>query len=85
MGGWFTATDAILWAGFWIAAYLAAAGLVFLATLATFDGCLGRIPDDGARPPLRRPGKSTLSNDELLALVPSSSGAFDEDPEGDGE
>jgi ABC-type transport system involved in multi-copper enzyme maturation permease subunit len=83
--GWFTSADAILWALFWIAAYVVAARLLFQATLATFDGCLGRIPDDGVRPPSRRQGKSTLSTDELLALVPSSSGEFHEDPEGGDE
>jgi len=83
--GWFTASDAILWALLWTIVYAGASRLQFLATLASFDGCLGRIPDDGARPESRPPGRSTLSNDELLALVPSSSGAFDEDREGGDE
>jgi ABC-type Na+ efflux pump permease subunit len=82
--GSFTSTDAVLWALFWIAAYAAAAGLLFQATLADFDDCLGRIPDDGVRPPVR-PGKSALSADELLALVPSSSEELDEDREGGDE
>ena len=39
---------------FWIAVHFAVAACVFLATLATFDHCLGRVPDGGTSPPLRR-------------------------------
>jgi ABC-type transport system involved in multi-copper enzyme maturation permease subunit len=66
----FIATETTLWAILWIVAYVGAAALLFWATLATFDGCLGRIPDDGARPPSRVPGRSSLSSAQLLALVP---------------
>ena len=36
--------------------------VLFLATLATFDRCLGRIPDDGTSPPSRRPTRSSLTH-----------------------
>jgi ABC-type transport system involved in multi-copper enzyme maturation permease subunit len=84
-GARFTATEAILWALIWIVAYIGAAMLLFGATVATSDGRLGRIPDDGVRPPSRRPGHSSLSTAELLALVPSSSEGFPEDPEAEDE
>jgi ABC-type Na+ efflux pump permease subunit len=85
MGGRFTPTEAILWALIWIVAYVLAAAFLHRATLATFDGCLGRIPDDGVRPPSRRSGRSSLSKTELLALVPSSSEGFPEDPDAEDE
>jgi ABC-type transport system involved in multi-copper enzyme maturation permease subunit len=83
--GRFTEAEAIVWALLWIVVYVGAAALLFLATLATFDGCLGRIPDDGPSPVSRRPGKSSLSTAELLALVPSLSEDFGEDREDDDE
>jgi ABC-type transport system involved in multi-copper enzyme maturation permease subunit len=85
IAGDFGSTEAIFWGFFWVAAYIGAAVLLFRATLATFDDCLGRIPDNGARPPSRPPGCSSLSSAELLALVPSLSEEFDEDPEGGDE
>ncbi len=81
----FTATDAVAWALFWIVVYVGAAAFLFWVALTTFDGCLGRIPDDGARPPSRRPGKSSLSTEELLALASSSPEGFDEDREAEDE
>jgi ABC-type transport system involved in multi-copper enzyme maturation permease subunit len=76
----FTFDDTIFWALIWILAYIGAAALLYRATLATFDGCLGRIPDDGARPPTHRAGRSSLSSAELLALVPSSSEVGEQGP-----
>jgi hypothetical protein len=58
----------------WIIVISGLAALLFAATAATFDCCLGRA-SDGTRPPSSRPGRSSLSPDELLALVPS---AFEE-------
>ncbi len=85
LAGGFDFPGTIFWGLFWVAAYIGAAVLLFRATLATFDDCLGRIPDDGARPPSPLLGRSSLSSAELLALVPSSSEDFEEDPEaGDG-
>ena len=57
----------------WIAAHVAVAGFLYLATLATFDHCLGRVPEDGPRPPLRRRSRSSLTHAELLAMVPTVS------------
>jgi ABC-type transport system involved in multi-copper enzyme maturation permease subunit len=64
----------LVWTITWIVVHAGVAGFLYLATLATFDHCLGRIPDDGARPPALRPGRSSLTQAELLALVPSASG-----------
>jgi hypothetical protein len=50
-------------------------------TAATFDGCLGRISDRAERPADGRPARSALTSAQLLALVPSSSDAYEEDPE----
>jgi ABC-type transport system involved in multi-copper enzyme maturation permease subunit len=66
-----------VWAFGWIVVLAVVAATLFGATLATFDGCLERIPDDGLRLPPRPRGRSSLSTDELLALVPSA----DEDEE----
>jgi hypothetical protein len=85
IGGGFGYTETILWGFIWVAAYIGAAVFLYRVTLATFDGCLGRIPDDGARPRSRLLGKSSLSTAELLALVPSSSEEFEEDPDGEDE
>ncbi len=83
-GARFTATEAILWALIWIVAYVGAAMLLFGATVATFDGCLGRIPDAGMRPTARRPGRSSRSASGRLALVPSSA-PYEEDLAVEGE
>ena len=58
---------AIVWTGI----YVAASMLLNAITRATFDDRLGRIPDDGLRPPSRPRGRSSLSAAELVALVSS--------------
>jgi ABC-type Na+ efflux pump permease subunit len=64
----------------WIIVIAGFAALLFEMTVATFDHCLGRA-SEGARPRPRRPGRSSLSPDELLALVPSGSeGEYDGEP-----
>ena len=57
----------------WIAVLCGVSAALFSATLASFDDCMGRIPDSGMRPPARPRARSALSADELLALVPSHS------------
>ncbi len=57
----------------WIFVCIGVAASLFRITLATFDRCLGRIPDAAALRPSRKPRRSSLSTDELLALVPSAS------------
>jgi ABC-type transport system involved in multi-copper enzyme maturation permease subunit len=64
--------EVFFWAFAWIVAFAGVAAALFYATLATFDHCLGRIPATGLRPPARPRGQSSLSDAELLALVPSS-------------
>jgi ABC-type transport system involved in multi-copper enzyme maturation permease subunit len=59
---------AILWA----AIYAGAAVFLNWITHSTFDDRLGRIPDSGLPRP-RPSGLSSLSPDELLAMVPTSS------------
>jgi ABC-type transport system involved in multi-copper enzyme maturation permease subunit len=54
----------------WIVVLAIVAAALFNVTHATFDGCLGRIPDGGLRPP-RRPARSSMSEAELLAMVRS--------------
>jgi ABC-type transport system involved in multi-copper enzyme maturation permease subunit len=64
----------------WIVVIAGFSALLFQLTVATFDQCLGRA-SEGARPQPRRPGRSSLSPDELLALVPSASeGEYDGEP-----
>ena len=58
----------------WLMVCIGVAALLFRVTLATFDRCLGRIPETAALRPSRKPRRSSLSTDELLALVPSASG-----------
>jgi ABC-type transport system involved in multi-copper enzyme maturation permease subunit len=58
----------------WLFVCIGVAALLFRITLATFDRCLGRIPETTALRPSRKPRRSSLSTDELLALVPSASG-----------
>jgi ABC-type transport system involved in multi-copper enzyme maturation permease subunit len=66
-------SDVFVWTFSWIAALTSVAAVLFAATLATFDGCLGRIPDEGMRRPSPpRRGRSSLSAAELLAMMPSS-------------
>jgi hypothetical protein len=76
--------ETAVWMAVWIVVDIVIAALLFLATLATFDRCLGRIPDEGARPG-RPPGRSSLSQAELLALVPSASETGEEDFEAEDE
>jgi ABC-type transport system involved in multi-copper enzyme maturation permease subunit len=74
IAGGFDFQAVIFWAIFWIVAYVGAAALLYAAALRTFDACLGRMPDDGPQPwglPRRR---SSLSDDELVELVPSAFG-----------
>jgi ABC-type transport system involved in multi-copper enzyme maturation permease subunit len=68
-----TPEDLLRCAVIWFLVYSVVAASLFRATLATFDRCLGRIPDDVARPPSSRPRRSSLTPAELLALVPSGS------------
>ena len=57
---------------FWIVmSGMAAAGL-FKAAVATFDACMGRIPDEGMAPPTS-PDEASPTIDELLERVPRSS------------
>lgn len=79
-----TPAELLLAAVVWIAIDLAVAAGLYYATLQTFDRCLGRIPDDGISP-ARPPSYSSLSTDELLALVPSRSSSLDQDPDPDDE
>jgi ABC-type transport system involved in multi-copper enzyme maturation permease subunit len=72
IAGGSTFDDLLAGAILWIAAYIGATVFLNRMTLSTFDRCLGRIPDDGLRPPSRPRGRSSLSAAELLALVPSS-------------
>ncbi len=65
--------DMFFWTTIWILVHAGVSSLLYRATLATFDRCLGRIPEDGVRPPGRRSGRSAMSQAELLALVPSAS------------
>jgi ABC-type transport system involved in multi-copper enzyme maturation permease subunit len=62
------------WGVIWLFVCIGVAALLFRITLATFDRCLGRIPDTTALRPSRKPRRSSLSPDELLVLVPSASG-----------
>jgi ABC-type transport system involved in multi-copper enzyme maturation permease subunit len=73
-----TRGEMFIWMIIWILVHAGVAAYLFRATLGTFDGCLGRIPDAGARPG-RPPGRSSLTRAELLALVPSTSGTLEED------
>jgi ABC-type transport system involved in multi-copper enzyme maturation permease subunit len=73
IAGGATFDDLVVGAVLWIAAYIGIALFLNWITLSTFDGCLGRIPDVGLRPPPRPRRRSSLSEAELLALVPSSS------------
>ncbi len=77
-GGSQISGELTLWALFrcgvtWLFVCIGVAALLFRVTLATFDRCLGRIPETGASRPAQ-PRRSSLSPDELLALVPSASG-----------
>jgi hypothetical protein len=73
-----------IWMIIWILVHAGVAAYLFRATLGTFDGCLGRIPDAGVRPG-RPPGRSSLSQAELLALVPSASEIGEEEFESEDE
>jgi ABC-type transport system involved in multi-copper enzyme maturation permease subunit len=77
--------DIVVWTLLWIVVHAGLAGLLYLATVATFDRCLGRIPEDGARPTVGPPGRSSMTEAELLALVPSVSGIGVEDLEDEDE
>ena len=61
-----------LWGVVWLVLHSVAAALLFRATLATFDRCLGRIPEVGRRPVSGRPGRSSRAPAKPLALVLSS-------------
>jgi hypothetical protein len=74
-----TRSDVWLPMAAWIVVISSLAGLLFGATVATFDRCLGRISDDATRPPSSRPGRTSLTTAELLALVPSVPGEYEED------
>jgi hypothetical protein len=63
--------EVFLWIFGWILVLAIVAANLFGAAAATFDGCLGRIPDSGLPRPRPR-GLSSLSPDELLAMVSSS-------------
>ncbi len=80
-----TLGDLIRGAFLWIPAFIGVAAVLFWVALISFDGCLGRIPDDGMRSPSRRPGRSSRSASELLALVPSSSEPYEADLEVEGK
>ena len=82
-GGFVRQEDLYFGMVLWIAAHVAVAGLLYLATLATFDRCLGRTPEDGTLPPLRRPSRSSLAHAELLAMVPAVREEYERDPEPD--
>ncbi len=56
----------------WVVIHSGLAAVLFWATLATFDRCLGRTSDDGSRPPPRRLGRSSRAPARPLALVLSS-------------
>ncbi len=71
--GMTTPDDTILWTSLWIVAFVGAAAFLYWATLATFDDCLGRIPDGGGRRSSRRPAPSSRSTAKRLALARSSS------------
>ena len=64
-----TRADFFAWTVLWILLLAGIAWTLFQAALTTFDDCLGRIPDAGLPRPLP-PGRSSLSADELLAMVP---------------
>jgi ABC-type transport system involved in multi-copper enzyme maturation permease subunit len=83
VAGGLSREDMLLWTVTWILVHAGAAAFLYLATLATFDRCLGRVPDDGARPPARRPVRSSLTQAEILALVPSASGIGEDLEDGD--
>ncbi len=51
----------------WIVVYLAASAFLYLAAEASFDRCLGRIPDDGRRPLARWPGRLSMARGRRLA------------------
>jgi ABC-type transport system involved in multi-copper enzyme maturation permease subunit len=76
--------ETAVWMVVWIVIDFGIAALLFLATRATFDRCLGRIPDEGTRPG-RPPGRSSLTQAELLALVPSASETGEEEFESEDE
>jgi hypothetical protein len=61
-----------VWTSGWIVALAIAAAALFGMAVGTFDACLGRTPDAGIRPPKLPGWQSSLSPDELLALVPTS-------------
>jgi hypothetical protein len=65
--------DVLDWTFGWISALTLVAAALFAAARVTFDGCLGRIPDEGMRrPPTPRRGRSSMTAAELLAMVPST-------------
>jgi ABC-type transport system involved in multi-copper enzyme maturation permease subunit len=63
-------TDVFAWTIGWIMVLALIAWTLFSAAQATFDECLGRIPDAGLPRPLPPRRKSSLSTGELLAMVP---------------
>jgi ABC-type Na+ efflux pump permease subunit len=67
-----TAEDVFHYGVVWLGVHSGVAALLLWATLATFDRCLGRIPEDGTRPPPGRPGRSSRAPAKTLALLLSS-------------
>jgi hypothetical protein len=67
------------WDTGWIVAYLIVAGLLGLATLATFNRCLGRM-NEGAAGPAAVPSGSTLPEVVWGALVAAFRGPSDAPP-----
>jgi ABC-type transport system involved in multi-copper enzyme maturation permease subunit len=65
--------EVFLWVFGWIVVLAIAAAALFSAASATFDGCLGRIPDVGLRPSRHPRLQSSPATAELLAMVSSSS------------
>ena len=71
---------ALAWVKFWTIAYAGVAIGLLLLTIATFDGCLGRIResssmpdrDDRRRPPTRRPTDPVTAPSTMVGAAPRS-------------
>jgi ABC-type transport system involved in multi-copper enzyme maturation permease subunit len=57
----------------WMVLDLLVAAVLFARTCASFDRCLGRMPETDSRSPSSRPGRASPRSAEPLAAVPSYS------------
>jgi hypothetical protein len=53
-------TEALVWTFAWMLVYTVGAAVLLLATLATFEWCMGRVPQSAYRPPGRGPSSGSL-------------------------